>query len=495
MHIVHIAPELALVAKAGGLGDIVYGLSKALIKEGHTVDIILPKYDCLQHENIENLNGELDNLAIEEKGSIHTVKVWSARCENLPLHLIETSHPDNYFLRATIYGQEDDTDRFLFFSKAAMEYLLKSDTRPDIIHIHDWGTAITAPLLRDVYRAKGLKAGGLVMTIHNLLHQGVCSPEHLANIGLDPKHYLTPNSMQHPEAPDLINLLKGGIVYADQVNTVSPNYECEIKTALGGCGLHDILLKYDGKLRGILNGIDIDYWNPATDCLLDANYSLQGNNIALVQSGKQANKHAMQKSLGLEVSDRPLVSSVTRLVPQKGPELILAAMKRTLEKGGQFVLLGSMAPEHIFKPFQALQASAKYKGQLAISLDHNEKLAHMIYGGADFMLVPSLFEPCGLTQMISMRYGTVPIVRMTGGLADTVFDVDTSKLPQLERNGYTFEFPDEEGVFWALDRALTCYEDKPEKYRQLMLAGMTQDFSWKHTTPDYVQMYKVALSH
>lgn len=493
MYIVHIATELAPVAKVGGLGDVIYGLSKELARQGHTVEIILPKYDCLSFSELKNLKVEHRELWSFDGPQRFNNTVWSANVDGLKLLLIEPHHPQYYFSRGVIYGCHDDIDRFTYFSRVAMEYLFKTGKQPDAIHVHDWPTALVPVLYKDLYKPLGYKTAGTVLTIHNVEHQGKCQPHNLSRVGLRGDSYLVPEKMQDPFSSNLVNLLKGGIEYADRVTTVSPTYEKEIQTPEGGFGLQDVLIKNYKKLKGILNGIDEDFWNPEKDPYLIQKYPTHGiakDKLSDVLKGKKENKRYLRTHLRLKDSDAPLVASVTRLVPQKSPGLIKHALTRTVEKGGQFILLGSSPINHVHKEFEALQELLKDDGNATILLDKDEALAHLIFSAADMFIIPSLFEPCGLTQLIALRYGAVPIARMTGGLVDTVFDCDKSTRPADERNGFTFDFPDSKGVDWALLRALECYKKEPQKWQSLMLNGMRQDFSWKHAAPEYIALYR-----
>jgi starch synthase len=493
MRIVHLCTELAPIAKVGGLADAVFSLAKAIASQGDEVEIILPKYDCIDYSALRNLSVEMRELISYEGFQKIENTVWQAELGNLKIHFIEPHHPSLYFSRGCIYGCKDDIDRFLYYSRAAMEYLLKSKKKFDVLHLHDWPTAIGAVLQKDMYSALGIKNIRVVLTIHNMLHQGKCSPYDISQIGLLGESYLVPEKMQDPLIPDCVNLLKGGMLYADVVTTVSPTYRKEIMTAVGGCGLEKETNKIAGKLFGILNGIDLETWNPATDSHLIARYDslceTEGGMQKIVRARKE-NRRFLQKHLALEESDVPLVVCISRLVPQKSPELIKACLLRTLELGGQFVLLGSYAPTEIHEQFLSLREQLQSNRNVAIWLDQDEPMARLIYASSDLLVVPSLFEPCGLTQMIALRYGSVPIVRRTGGLADTIFDIDNPQIPQDKRNGFTFDYPDEQGVHYALDRAIKCLTQEPKRFRELQCRGLKSDFSWKYSAQHYLDVYR-----
>jgi starch synthase len=478
MHIVHVASELAGVAKVGGLGDVVYGLARETAK-CERVEIFLPRYDCLDESVLKDLKVELRGLPVKERGEVHSVTLWSARCDGVKLFLVEAHHPKKYFDRGVVYGCPDDIDRFLFFTKACLEALLKMGLQPDAVHIHDWPTAALAPLYKDLYAEQGLSLGGVVLTLHNLQHQGKCAPFNLSAVGLKGESYLNPEKMQDPLHPELVNLLKGGIVYSDFLTTVSPSYEQEIKTPDGGHHLHALLIRHQNKLKGILNGIDAEFWDPATDRFLTKTYSTK--KMVSLRAGKRENRKQLQAQLGLKESKGPLVGCVTRLVPQKGPELIAHGIKRTLELGGQFILLGTSPIPAVQEEFLKLKKELEPSRNIAIVLDRNEALAHQIFAAIDSCLIPSIFEPCGLTQMIALRYGAIPIVRKTGGLADTVFD---------GKNGFTFDFPDLQGVDWALGQFFKSWVEEPKKIEQLIKNGVAADNSWTHSALEYVNLYK-----
>lgn len=478
MHIIHIASELAPIAKVGGLADVVYGLCQATLKLGHTTEVILPKYDCIAYSQLTHLKLEQKEIWVTFGSDRYNNSVWSANLGNVKIFLIESDFPEHFYNRGVIYGCSDDIDRFVYFSYAAMQYLLQARKQPAVLHLHDWHTAVIAFLCKK----NNYNLGKSILTIHNLAHQGICPSS--ASFKMD--------LLENPDS-DSVNLLKMGIIYADRVTTVSPNYKKEIQTPEGGFGLDLVLRDSQKKLVGILNGIDQDYWNPAKDPFLPMNYHTQ--KLEDVLQAKQINKRFLQKHLALAQENVPLVASITRLDPQKSPDLIAYGITRTLELGGQFILLGSISTSNsdIQEQFITLQEKYRDDHRVAILLMNDEALAHLIFAASDLFIIPSLFEPCGLTQMIAMHYGTIPIARMTGGLVDTVFDIDTSSKPLNERNGFTFDFPDPQGVNWALERAIICYKNH-KKWQQLLRAGLNADFSWGKSIKQYLLIYKELLS-
>lgn len=490
LHVVHVAAEMAPVAKVGGLGDVVAGLGKALQKRGHLVEVVIPKYDCMQYELIDDLR-ELDvDVDSYFDGQLFRNRIWTGVVEGLPVYFIEPRHTAGFFWRGQYYGEHDDFKRFSFFSRAALELLYHAGKRPDIIHCHDWQTAFVAPLYWDIYVHKGLNSARICFTCHNFEYQGAAPASELGSCGLDVHHLNRPDRMQDNSAHDRVNPVKGAIVFSNIVTTVSPTYAQEVRTEEGGRGLSATLNSHAKKFVGILNGIDTDVWNPATDSFLKVQYSV--HDIV----GKAENKLALQRQLNLSSDDarRPLVGCITRLVPQKGVHLIRHAIFRTLELGGQFVLLGSSPVPHIQSEFEEISNQLLYHEHSRLILKYDEPLAHSIYAASDMFIIPSLFEPCGLTQMISMRYGSIPIARKTGGLNDSVFDIDDDTIPEQFRNGFTFLTADEPGINGALERAFLLYKSDGESWQKLVQKAMSIDFSWESSASMYEELYLKAVA-
>lgn len=494
MYIVHIASELAPLAKVGGLADVVLGLSRELSWKGHDVDIIIPKYDCMDSEQVRDLSVALKDLMSFYKGEWFSNTVWVGWVENLKVYFIEPHHPRYFFNRGCFYGCEDDIERYLYFSRAAIEFMYKNSLNPDIIHLHDWQTAVIAPLYIDMYQKIGLTKPKVVLTIHNMEYQGKCAPHDLTAIGLDGNEFAQPSKMEDNQDPGLVNLLKGGIVYSHFVTTVSPNYAQEVLTPEVGKGMEATLNQYRSKFKGILNGIDYSYWNPEIDRFLPAHYSArefpENKNDRNTLDKKGFIKKLLREKLNLSEDHRPILGCIARLVPQKGIDLIKHTIQHIVEKRGQFVLLGSSPIPQINAEFHRLKQTYTDHPHISLNLNHQEELAHMIYASSDMFIVPSLFEPCGLTQMIALKYGAIPIVRKTGGLADTVFDVDHSGKPFNETNGYVFDSPTAAGIDSAIDRAIQCWFEDPDKWHHLVINGMKIDFSWNKPSDQYLKVYK-----
>ena len=486
MYIVQIASECAPVIKAGGLGDVVYGLSRELETQGHCVELILPMYDCMRYDHIWGLHDAYRDLWVPWYGGAIHCSVFCGWVHGRLCFFIQPHSGDNFFNRGHYYGALDDHMRFAFFSKAAMEFLLVSNKRPNIIHCHDWQTGLIPVLLYEIYKHHGMWAQRVCYTIHNFRHQGVTGPEVLWGTGLNnDAYYYNYDRLRDNHHEGAVNLMKGGIVYANYVNTVSPHHAWEARFSDVGCGLQATLDLHHHKFGGILNGIDNDIWNPAVDTYLPHNYQPE------TFANKLLNKKALRERLLLRQEDKPLVCYIGRLDDQKGVHLVHHAIYHTLGRGGQFVLLGSPTESAIGSWFWHEKQYLNNNPDVHLELSFNEELAHLIYAGADIIVVPSNYEPCGLTQMISLKYGTVPVVRGVGGLVNTVFDwdYDQSHLPE-ERNGFVFFETDNSALESALGRALDLWFKEPELFRQLALQGMAYDYSWKNPGQKYISVYE-----
>eukprot|EP00850_Spirogloea_muscicola_P022200 SM000282S10603 [mRNA] locus=s282:6677:12402:+ [translate_table: standard] len=447
LHIVHVALEMAPVAKVGGLGDVVTSLSRAVQELGHRVEVVLPKYDCLKYSQI---------FELEEKSFFFwggtCIRTWQGFVEGILVNFLEPE--SGQFWVGCIYGRKDDAARFGFFCNAALEFLLQSGRRPDILHCHDWSSAPVAPLLVERYNQCGLANARTVFTIHNL-------------------EFGVPN-------------IAAAMASANLATTVSPTYAAEISQ-------HGAIKPYLEKFHGIRNGIDPDIWDPLGDDFIPMRYT-----AAEVVQGKAAAKEELRKRLSLRQEDRPIVGIITRLTAQKGIHLIKHSIWHTLNRGGQVVLLGSAPDPRIQNEFQGLasQLSRTHGDMARLWLTYDEPLSHLIYAASDIILVPSIFEPCGLTQLVAMRFGAVPVVRKTGGLNDTVFDVDHDKeraaTQGLLPNGFSFEGADVAGVEYALNRALSAWYDDREWWQALAAQVMEQDWTWNRPALDYMELYHAA---
>jgi starch synthase len=482
MYIVMIAAELAPVAKAGGLADAVAGLAQELSAQDHRVEVLLPGYDCLRRDLLWEPHKVQDLWTPVHDDWVHC-DVVAGQTEGLDCCFIEPHCPQGYFQRGRIHGEPDDPERFAFFSRAALEFLHRSGRWPDVLHCHDWHTGLVPVLLDALFRDTGLGATGVCYTLHNLGHQGCCGVQVLRQVGLEPESSRSADALRDAADPQRVNPVQGGIVYADYVTTVSPRYAWEVQNSEQGEGLQPLLQRHAEKFGGILNGIDYEVWNPQSDPHIAFSYK------ADTLQRKARNKSDLRRRLGLEETQRPVVAAITRLMPQKGPELIRHAADCALAEGGQCVILGSTQDPAIEQGFRILQERHGQDRHCRIVLEHDEELAHRIYAGADILVVPSRYEPCGLSQLIAMRYGAVPVVRRVGGLADTVFDANHSERGFHQRNGYVFDHYDPAGLESALKRAIGLWREYPEYFRQLRINGMGQDHSWAEPAQRYLDVY------
>ncbi len=484
MYIVQIASEFAGVAKVGGLADVVHGLSRELSIRGHHVEVILPKYDVMKNDRVWGMTKCYSDLWVPYHHFWVHCDVYFGFVDGVKCFFIEPHFFKNFFSRGLVYGHKDDPERFAFFSKAALEFMLKTGKHPDIIHVHDWQTGLVPVMLSETYRGFGMTHPRVCYTIHNIHHQGVTGEFVLRQIGMNPAHFLKMERLLDPKYPNAVNIMKGGIVFSNFVTTVSPTYMNEIANTDLGHGLQGVLQYYRGKCGGVLNGLDYGEWNPEVDRFIPHKYSL--GDI----EGKYRNKEALRNRFWLRQEYKPIVAVVSRLDQQKGVSLIRHGIFYALANGCQFVLLGTSPEAGINNDFWSLKRQLNDNPDCHLELSFDDYLAHLIFAGADMVLVPSAFEPCGLTQLIGLKYGTVPIVRNTGGLADTVFDANYAHRPYHDRNGYVFNDFNNEGLESALRRAIGMWFHYPNYWRELMLNGMRQDHSWNHPAQDYVNIYE-----
>ncbi|KAL1547898.1 starch synthase [Salvia divinorum] len=486
IHVIHVTAEMAPIAKVGGLGDVVTGLARACLMRGHTVDVYLPFYECINKQHIKELT-LISTYGSYHDGSWIPTNIYRGVVFGIPVVFIE---PTNHFFKGqSVYGGSyDELEAYLFFSRACLEWLQVSATQPDIIHVHEWQTAGLPLLYWDMYQYLSLQKPRIVLTIHNMEHYGECRQEQLNKCGLDGSVYATEEKAMDDRTighnPERLSLLKGGIVYSNAVVTVSPTY---LKETLNSGWLAATLIRHRDKYFGILNGIDTAIWNPATDAFLPAKFD--ANQI----EGKRICKLFVQRGLGLapEAQDSakvPLVVCITRLVAQKGLHLITNAIRHIEALNGQMIILGTAPDARVGSEFEGLAQLHNEGPSIRILQMYSEELSHMLYAAADIVLVPSIYEPCGLSQMIGMRYGAVPLVRKTGGLADTVFDMDDQSHSETA-NGFVFEGIDEGSLNCALDRAFSFYREKPNEWRDTVKKVLLMDNSWNNAAGKYIDVY------
>jgi starch synthase len=484
MYIVMVASECAPVAKVGGLGDVVYGLSRELEIRGNSVEIVLPKYDCIRYDHIYGLQVTYENLWVPWFNYHIRCSVWFGFVHGRKCFFIEPHSNDHFFERGSYYGFPDEHLRFAFFSKAALEFLYHSGKRPDVIHTHDWQTAIVPVLLYEIYKHIGMENCRACHTIHNFKHQGIAGENVLWFTGLErPEYYYDQNRMGDDFNPSAINFTKGALLYSNFTTTVSPRHAWEVRHTDWGYGLGHALHVHQNKFGGVLNGLDYDMWNPEADPHIPGHYT--SKNL----EAKYTNKQALRERLWLREDYKPLIAYVGRLDSQKGVPLIKHALYYSLAHGAQFVLLGSSPELGTNAEFWQIKHELDKNPDCHLEIGYNEELAHMIYAGSDILIVPSMFEPCGLTQMIALRYGTVPVVRSVGGLADTIFDIDYANCPASKRNGYVFHQTDHLAIESALSRAIGLWFDYPDRFRELVIKGMRYDYSWNIPGQNYLKIY------
>lgn len=484
MHVMMVAPECSPAAQAGGLGDVVFGLSRELELRGHTVDIVLPRYDCLRHDRIHGMTMAYEGLAVPWFSGAVLCTVWFGFVDGRSCYFIEPHSDDRFFQRGHLYGSVDDVARFAFFSKAALEFMYRAGKRPDVIHCHDWQTALVPVLLYEIYQPLGMHDQRVCLTVHNFCHQGVASEWVLWATGLlPPERLLAPSRLRDDACGDAVNILKGGIVYSNFVTTVSPRHAWEVRHSDEGRGLGHTLDVHQGKFGGILNGLDADTWNPALDRRLAQPYS------AATIEDKAINTRALRERFLLRDVAKPIVAYVGRIDAQKGVHLIHHAIFYALAQGAQFIALGSSPDPGIADQLWHLKRHLNDHADVHLELQFDPDLAHLVYAGADMLVMPSMFEPCGLVQQIALAYGTVPVVRATGGLVDTVHDRDHSAHPLQERNGFVFVHTDTEALESALSRAIGLWYGDRAAFRALMLNGMREDRSWTVPGQYYMDIY------
>ena len=473
MKVVHLSSEVAPFSKTGGLADVAGALPDALARLGADVTVISPYYPsvcCAAKTEVK--------ASVSVRGA--SVSVRRLPGPGLVRHLF-LDEPAA-FNRPCLYGEQgkdypDNAERFSLFCRAALETVSKLGLAPDVIHCHDWQTSLVPLYLTESYAGAPLSRTKTVLTIHNLGYQGNFPKEKFRLLGL-PERLFSPAGVEYYNQ---VSFLKAGLLFANRLTTVSPTYAREILTPELGFGFDGILKSREPDLSGILNGIDTACWNPAADPALARPFSAEN------PSGKEAGKRALLTELGLSGGDAPLFSAVTRLAGQKGIDLITGRIPALVRAGARVAVLGTGEPEHE----RALAALAgKHPSRVSARICFSEELAHRIYAGADFFLMPSRYEPCGLGQMLALRYGTLPIASRTGGLADTV--IDMSENPGAG-NGFLFERGDEPGFGAALERALALYAH-PERLALVRGRGMRADFSWDARAGEYLALYRATSS-
>ena len=484
MKAIFITSEAAPFAKTGGLADVSGALPGQLLKAGCDIAVITPYYR-------QTAQGDFDiiptgkKISVEIRGTTITGEILSGHLpgSQAPVYFIRQ---ENYYDRDGLYGlpegdYRDNCERFVFFARAALETIKTFNWDVDIVHCNDWQSALVPIYLATAQKHDpALARIATLFTVHNLAYQGLFWHYDMDLMGLDWSLF-TP---QYLEFYGNVNLLKGAMLFSDMINTVSKRYAKEIQTAEFGCGLEGVLKNRNKDLVGIVNGIDYDVWNPATDALIPANFDI--NKI----DGKTKCKKALQKKCGLPTSDAPLVGFIGRLAEQKGLDIIAEVIDKIMALDLQMVVLGTGEQKY----HELLTEMAKkYPKKLSANITFNNTLAHEIEAGCDMFLMPSRYEPCGLNQLYSLKYGTVPIVRATGGLADTVRNCQAAKLKVGDATGFAFKAYTGAALLKTLKSALKVYADH-RAWKMLMHNSMKQDWSWSRSAHEYLKLYKKAIA-
>ena len=470
MKVLFVASESMPFVTTGGMGEVVGALPQALRHRFVGVSVVMPLYDDIPELMREKLTF-ITNFNLTLSWRNQYCGVFQAKLGGVTYYLLDN---EQYFKRPGLYGHYDDGERFAFFSKAALEFLQHIDFKPDVLHCNDWQTALVPVFYRAFYQNNPFySAIRTVYTIHNLKYQGKFGWDAIGDLfGLGQEWDST------LEYDGCVNLMKAAVEAADLVTTVSPTYAKEITEPYHGEGLDQIMRIHAGKIRGIINGIDTVNYDPEHDPMIFANYSAE--NIGL----KGENKAGLQDLLKLKVDPEiPLLAMVTRLTDHKGIDLVIHVMEELINDGIQVVILGT-GDHHYEQFFQTMQA--KFPGQVHAAITFNHQLAHRIYAGADLFLMPSQSEPCGLSQMIAFRYGTLPIVRETGGLRDTVHSFNEES---GEGNGFSFVNYNADDMLYTIRRAVSFYKNS-KVWESLKRRALEEDFSWKRSAGEYVRLYR-----
>jgi len=482
LKIVMIASECVPYAKTGGLADVVGALPQTLHSMGHEVIVVMPRYRIIDGKKL-GLRRFWDSMGVWMGNTQEWCAVDTADNAGVQTYFIESNQ---YFERPGLYHDEsfndywDNPRRFAFLTRAGLQLCQDLGFAPDIVNVHDWQTALAAAYLKIWHwNDPLLGSAASVLTIHNIAYQGKYSADNYDYLGLQWGNF-TPDKFEDYGS---VNFLKGGIVYADMVNTVSPTYAAETRTPALGYGLAPYLNDKGPNYVGILNGIDYTQWNPAVDTLIPARYTPA--NLA----GKAVCKQVLQERFRLDPNPNiPIVGVVSRLASQKGLDLLAATIERIVQDMAvQFVILGS--GDKTLEGFYG-ELPARFPGRIGAYIGYSNEIAHRIEAGSDFFIMPSLYEPCGLNQIYSLKYGTLPIVRATGGLDDTVQQYDEAA---GAGTGFKFWEPSPAAIYYAVGWAVSTYYDRPHHIQSMIQTAMAQDYSWEKSAAQYVEVYERAM--
>ena len=485
MKVVYLSSEVVPFAKTGGLADIAGAIPKSIQELGVEIVVLMPLYGIIKESQYPltrtNIQFEVkigDKLksGCVYKGFLHDTQV--------PIYFLDN---EQYYGRKGLYNYpgttkdfEDNSERFIYFAQGALEVIEKLKLYPDIVHCNDWQTGLVPVYIKTKYAGtECFKNTKTLLTIHNIAYQGIFWHWDMNLTGLDWSLF----NWKQLEFYGKLNFLKGGIVFSDLITTVSKTYAKEIQTPEYGAGLDGVLKERANDLYGIINGIDYSIWNPETDKYIITNYGI--NNL----KGKQLCKRALQRKYNLSERDVPIIGMITRLIDQKGLDLVARKFRDLMKTDSQFVLLGTGEPRY----HELFQAYAKtFPKKVAVKLTFDEQSAHEIEAGSDMFLMPSRFEPCGLNQLYSLKYGTIPIVRSTGGLADTITDVRSCSVSNGKANGFSFKEYNSDFLLATIIRAMGFFKNK-DQWTNLMKNGMAQDWSWERSAREYIELYKMLV--
>lgn len=488
MQVATVVSEIVPFSKTGGLADVAGALPATLNELSTDVFVITPFYRAVR-DNAERMGLELERDFAEVEIPVgdwtQSAEVIRSTLPNTDVPVYLLGHP-HYYDRPGLYvnptngsDHEDNSERFIFLARAAVELCCTLGLEPDVFHCHDWQTGLVPIYLKTLYRDR-LPESSSVFTVHNIEYQGIFWHRDMKLTGLDWSLF----NWRMLEYYGNLCFLKAGMVGGDALTTVSKNYAREIQTERYGAGLHGVAKERDEDLFGIVNGVDYDTWDPRDDDMIPCNYSIDD------LEGKRKCKRELQREFDLPTNpDIPLIGMISRLANQKGLDLLEAAVSELLERRIQLAVLGTGEPQY---HDLLRELHANNPEQVGIKLYFSEQMAHCIEAGSDMFLMPSRYEPCGLNQLYSLRYGTVPIVRLTGGLADTIVDYHSAEQTEGEANGFGFEKYKSDALLDAVDRALRVYRDQ-DAWRDLMLRGMRQDWSWRRSAREYLEVYKHAM--
>lgn len=479
LNICQVASEMVPFAKTGGLADVIGALAPELKRAGHNVSVFLPLYKQVKEYTPDLVSIGL-NVQVKVGEDVMSGAIWKTRLpDKLDVYFIQR---DEYYHRDYLYGMpegdyKDNAGRFVFFSRAVLEAIKVLGLKCDVMHCHDWQSALIPVYLKTLYKKDTYFTGvKTLLTVHNLAYQGLFWHWDMNLIGLGWEYF----NYKQLEFYGQVNFLKGGLVFADKLSTVSPRYAREIQTPAYGERLDGVLRERSADLSGIINGVDYSQWSPDSDKFIPVKYT------ALKPSGKSENKKALQKKCGLPETDAPIIGMIGRLASQKGFDLVSESFDDIIGSGCQFVLLGT-GEEKYHRLFREI--ALKYPKQVSAHITFDNAMAHLITAGSDIFLMPSRYEPCGLNQLYSLKYGTIPVVHETGGLADTIRNYTPMDLKSGAATGFSFKNYSSAEMLASIKAALVLYGDK-KSWKQLMNNAMLQDWSWKHSGREYVGLYK-----